>query len=143
MRYLVALLLLMQSFSLNNLSAFSEKMSYYYGYELRYEVKDIGSWLGGTVYSNGGCTTEVYLSKQFFGQLGNDDLWKGVLAHEWAHTLQGSECANNEYGADIIALQKLWEARELSAFFRYGKFLQEQWDWTQEDVSSALSKDDI
>jgi hypothetical protein len=114
--------------------AFALKMSEHYGYNLRYEIRDLGTWYGATVFSDGACTTQVYLSDQFTGELGRDDLWKGVLAHEWAHTIQGSECADNEHAAQEIALQKLWEAGELSAFFRWSRFLQERWGWTEEEV---------
>jgi len=130
---ILTLLLSIQSFSPANADAFAEKMSAHYGYSLRYEVRNIGTWLGATVATNNVCTTQVYLSDQFLGELGNDDLWKGVLAHEWAHTLQGSKCVNNEYNAEKMALQKLREARELSAYIRYAIFLQEKWGWTEEE----------
>lgn len=134
MSYLMVLLLLMQSFSPARADAFADKMEEYYGFDLRWERRYIGTWMAATVYRGGVCTDRVYLSDQFYGELGNDDLWKGVLAHEWAHVSQRGECANNEHSADLIALDKLWEAGEISAYFRYSVFLQERWGWTQEEV---------
>jgi len=133
MPWVLILLMTIQSFSPGNADAFADKMEEYYGFNLRWEKRYIGTWMGATVYGNNGCTDRVYLSDQFYGELGDDDLWKGILAHEWAHVSQGSQCANNEHDADLIALEMLWNAKEFSAYFRYAKFLQEQWGWEPEE----------
>jgi hypothetical protein len=125
---------LTQSFSTANADVFARKMSVHYGYNLRYEIRDIGTWYGATVYGSGACTTQVIIDDQFLGDMGEDDLWKGVLAHEWAHTIQGSKCANNEYGAQVIALDMLLRAGEFPAYFRWARFLQEKWGWTPEET---------
>lgn len=133
MSWVLILLMTIQSFSPGNADAFAEKMEEYYGFELRWEKRDLGTWMGATLYDGGRCTNTVYLSDQFYGQLGMDDLWKGILAHEWAHVSQGSLCSGNEHNADSIALEKLWDAKEFSAYFRYARFLQERWGWTAEE----------
>lgn len=131
----------MQGFSPTNADAFANKMSKHYGIPLRYELHYFGNkWMGATVYNTGtgSCSSQVYLSTRFRDTaLGDDDLWKGVLAHEWAHVLQGNGCKNNEREADAIALRKLLEAGELSAFIRYSIFLQERWKWTIQEVYDA------
>jgi hypothetical protein len=137
MSYIVILFLLASGFSVPNADAYAEKMSEYYGYPVRYEVRDIGEWMAATLSSDGRCTTRVFLDDQFLAR--DDDLWKGVLAHEWAHTLQGSKCGltrnqANEDEADRVALDALWQMNEISAYFRYSIFLQERWNWTPEMV---------
>ena len=138
MNVVLLLLFLMNSFSIDNANEFADKMAPYYDYNLRYEMHDIGTWYAATVY-NGKCTSQVYLSPQFYGVLGEDDLWKGVLAHEWAHVGQET-CANNERNADVTALNKLLEAGELSAYFRYMSFLKERWGWTDIDVNNVIEE---
>ena len=54
-----------------------------------------------------------------------DELWKGVLAHEWAHVIQGANCVNNEVNANKIALQMLIDADEWRAKFRWCKYVTE------------------
>lgn len=133
MPWVLILLMTIQSFSPGNADAFAEKMEDYYGFGLRWEQRDLGKWMGATLSVGGVCTSRVYLSTRFNGELGDDDLWKGILAHEWAHVSQGSECVNSEHGADLLALEKLWDAKEFSAYFRYARFLQERWGWTVEE----------
>lgn len=140
--WIVILWAIAQSFSVARADAFTEKMSEYYGIPLRYELHYFGNdWLGATVYNTqaGRCSSQVYLSVDFRDTaLGDDDLWKGVLAHEWAHVYQGDRCADNEHEADEIALRMLLEAGEVSAYFRWARFLQERWGWTVQEVYDAL-----
>lgn len=120
----IIFLMLVSSFSISGADIFAEKMSEYYGQDLSYQMYyfDTG-WWGATVWEPGGCTDTVYLSDQFYGDLGNDELWKGVLAHEWAHVIQGANCVNNEVNANKIALQKLADANEWEAYSRWCEFL--------------------
>ena len=118
------------SFSVEEADRFTEKMSLYYRRELSYEMHYFpNKWWGATVYdqNSGRCTDKVYLSDQFYGSLGDDELWKGVLAHEWAHVLQGENCANNEQQADVWALVMLAHAHEMEAFQRYLDFARKGW----------------
>lgn len=117
-------LMIISSFSIFRADAFANKMSEYYGRDLSYQMHyfDTG-WWGATVWEPGGCTNTVYLSDQFYGDLGNDELWKGVLAHEWAHVIQGANCVNNEVNANKIALQMLIDADEWKAWNRWCEFL--------------------
>lgn len=116
--------IILSFFSIARADAFAEKMSHYYGRDLSYQMYYFPQgWWGATVWVPGGCTDTVYLSDQFYGSLGNDELWKGVLAHEWAHVIQGANCVNNERNANEIALQKLSEAGEQEAFQRWCKYL--------------------
>jgi hypothetical protein len=132
MTLVIILIIIIQNFSPENADAFAEKMSEYYGYDLTYEVRDIGDWMGATLWSGEACTTTVFLDDQFLWQYG--DLWKGVLAHEWAHTLQGSKCENNERAADRIALDKLLDAKEFHAYATYTLFLRDKWGWSMEEA---------
>jgi hypothetical protein len=119
-------------FSLGDATEFAEKMSPYYGQDVSFTMHHFeNGWWGGTVYdlNKGTCTNEVLLSDQLFGDLGDDDLWKGILAHEWAHVLQGKNCRDNEHQADVWALSMLAQAHEMDAFDRYLRFLREVRGW--------------
>jgi hypothetical protein len=107
---------------------FVDTMTPYYGFEVNYSYKDLGyyngePWWGATVWVPGGCINQVYLDDQFE----NDEtqLWKGVLAHEWAHVAQGPDCVDNERGADQMALENLWKAKEVGAWTTWSQFLME------------------
>jgi hypothetical protein len=114
-------------------------MSAYYGFPTSYEIYHFNSrWWAGTVWENGGCINRVYLSDQFEGELGEGVLWKGVLAHEWAHVLQGKNCVNNEWNADKIAMQKMWEAGEIEAWFRWGIYLQVAKGWSYDSAMEQI-----
>jgi hypothetical protein len=125
-RFPIIFVALSISFSLVRADAFAEKMSHYYGKDLSYQMYYFSTgWWGATVWEPGGCTDTVYLSDQFYGDLGEDELWKGVLAHEWAHVLQGSTCVNNERNANKIAVQKLKDANEWRAVFLWCEYITE------------------
>ena len=135
--WIFIMLMFVQQFSPTAADAYAKKMSEYYGYPVRYEVRDIGTWMAATLSQEGICTTRVFLDDQFLSR--DDDLWKGILAHEWAHTLQGSKCGYtrnqaNEDEADRVALDALLQMGEISAYFRYSIFLQERWGWTKERI---------
>ena len=130
----ILVLCLLLSFSDKSADDFADKMEDYYGIELQWEIRDLGSWYGATLSIGGSCVNTVYLSDQFYGELGNDDLWKGVLAHEWAHVLQGSKCNNAERLADRVALDMLLKAKEFHAYATYALFLQDRWNWTPEET---------
>jgi len=71
---------------------YTEKMAKYYGHELSYSLRELkGDWLGATLWTSGGCTWTNYLDRREW----EDDLWKGVLAHEWAHSFLGKNCISN------------------------------------------------
>ena len=132
--FILIILMLGQPFNRQDANVFAEKMSAYYEISTVVEMHYFDNeWWGATVYQNG-CTSRVYLSDQFEGELGKDALWKGVLAHEWVHVLQGKNCVNNEINADKIAMQKMWEAREIAAWLRYSIFLQEVRGWSIEQI---------
>lgn len=77
------------------------------------------TYWGATVWS-GRCTNQVYLSDRF-ADPGHPfyatAMWKYVLAHEWAHVAQGSQCWENEAEAQLIALSVLADAGEMDAVY--------------------------
>ena len=133
------ILLFFSSFSVSNADLFAKKMSHYYEFELLYQLYYFeNGWWGATVREPGGCTDTVYLSDQFYGELGEGPLWKGVLAHEWAHVSQGARCVGNEDEADWIALRMLAKANEWPAVFRWIEYLEDVKKWDPNYVWKEL-----
>jgi hypothetical protein len=75
------------------------------------------AYWGATVWVDG-CTSQVLLSDRFTSKkhpFYDSQMWKYVLAHEWAHVAQGKLCWENETEAQLIALSVLADAGEWGA----------------------------
>lgn len=133
----ILLLLLLISFT-DGADKFAEKMSPYYGRQLGYEMYYFkNGWWGATVWENGSCTDTVYLSTRFYNE--TSDIWKFVLAHEWAHVYMGRYC-KDEAGAHMIGFQKLIEAKEWSAVRAGVNHMVERHGWDRRALTDRINE---
>ena len=133
MRMIIVLALLL-GYTSETGQDYTEKMAKYYGHELSYSLRELkGDWLGATLWTSGGCTWTNYLDRREW----EDDLWKGVLAHEWAHSFLGKNCIDEDE-ANKIALVVMARAEEYHAFCTWMHFLKHEKGWNTLDTIGEL-----